>query len=63
MRSQHDSQLEMELIPRQTSIGIDSTSTSSRSSSPQPTTTIKSALYFMSSQKQIVDFHIQFLFY
>jgi len=33
MRKQHDSQLEMELIPRQTSIGIDSSSIISSSSS------------------------------
>lgn len=54
MRSQHDSQLETELIPRQISIGIDSNSTSSRSSSPQPTTsTVKSSLYFMNSPQTV----------
>jgi hypothetical protein len=47
MRQQHDSQAEMELIPRQTSITIDSSSTTSSSTS-MPSSSIKSSLYFMS---------------
>lgn len=50
MRPQHDSQLEMELIPRQTAIGIDSSSTSSSTTqlSPTPSTSTRSPLHFMS---------------
>ncbi len=47
MRQQHDSELEMELIPRQTSIGIDSSSVTSSSSSPTPSSSTKSPLHFM----------------
>ena len=47
MRQQHDSELEMELIPRQTSIGIDSSSTTSSSSSMLSAST-KSSTNFMS---------------
>ncbi|CAF0937022.1 unnamed protein product [Rotaria sp. Silwood1] len=47
MRQQHDSELEMELIPRQTSIGIDSSSIVSSTSMPSSST--KSSLHFMKS--------------
>ncbi len=47
---QHDSQLDMELIPRQTSIGIDTSSINSTSSSSSsvPSSSTKSSLHFMS---------------
>ncbi|CAF3692913.1 unnamed protein product, partial [Rotaria sordida] len=44
---QHDSELEMELIPRQISIGIDSSSIASPTSTPSSST--KSPLHFMRS--------------
>lgn len=43
MRQQHDSELEMELIPRQISIGIDSSS-----STPPPTASSKQPSRVMS---------------
>ncbi|CAM4970930.1 unnamed protein product [Rotaria socialis] len=47
VRQQHDSELEMELIPRQVSIGIDSSSMAS--STTNSTTSSKSSLHFMKS--------------
>ncbi len=47
MRQQHDSQLEMELIPRQLSIGIDSSSITSTTSESLPLPPTK---YFMSKK-------------
>ncbi|CAF0755980.1 unnamed protein product [Adineta ricciae] len=56
MRQQHESELEMELIPRQTSIGIDSASVSSSttisSSSPSSSST-KSPFGFMNSSSTV----------
>lgn len=46
MRPQHDSELEMELIPRQTSIGIDSSSSISTPSTSSTST--KASIYFSS---------------
>ena len=50
MRQQHDPELEMELIPRQTSIGIDSSSMTTQSSSSVPSTSTRSSSssHFMS---------------
>ncbi|CAF5196196.1 unnamed protein product, partial [Rotaria magnacalcarata] len=45
MRQQHDSELEMELIPRQISIGVDSSSITS--STTNSTTSSKSSSHFM----------------
>jgi hypothetical protein len=57
MRQQHDSQLEMELIPRQTSIGIDSSSTTSSSmpssSSSSSSSSNKSALHFINNSSTV----------
>ncbi|UJR27227.1 hypothetical protein I4U23_008523 [Adineta vaga] len=57
MRQQHESELEMELIPRQTSIGIDSSSvtssTSTPSSSPSASSFKKSPFSFMNSSSTV----------
>lgn len=57
MRQQHDSELEMELIPRQTSIGIDSSSVASASSSPLPSPSPSSSksFHFMSMNQFAYD--------
>ncbi len=58
MRQQHDSELEMELIPRQTSVGIDSSSitSSSSSSSSMPSSSTKSSTHFMSMNEFVSYF-------
>jgi len=53
MRQQHDSELEMELIPRQTSVGTDSSSVTSSSMPPSST---KSSTHFMSMNEFVFNF-------
>jgi hypothetical protein len=61
MRQQHDSELEMELIPRQTSVGIDSSSVTSSSSS-MPSSSTKSSTHFMSMNEFVFNFSYSVFF-
>jgi hypothetical protein len=56
MRQQRDPELEMELIPRQTSIGIDSSSTAASSSSSSPVSPLKPSAQFMSMNEFALHF-------